>query len=106
MSDRDNKVIARNEGLLDQWIGLYIYRRDNNAVLLASNFEFVEVSPHVVHELSLFIDRTNAQELMDSLWSCGIRPTEGAGSAGALSAVKYHLEDMRKLVFHQQTGAN
>ena len=43
-----------------------------------------------------------AQELMDSLWDCGLRPTEGAGSAGQLAAVKAHLDDMRTLVFHHQ----
>jgi hypothetical protein len=40
-----------------------------------------------------------AQGLMDELWSCGIRPTE-VGSHGELGAVKSHLEDMRKMVFH------
>ena len=40
-----------------------------------------------------------AQELMDSLWECGVRPKEGQGSAGQMESVKYHLEDMRKLVF-------
>ena len=39
------------------------------------------------------------QVLIDSLWDAGIRPTKGAGSAGAFDAVKYHLEDMRRLVF-------
>ncbi len=40
-----------------------------------------------------------AQSLMDRLWTAGLRPTEGAGSAGALDATQYHLEDIRKLVF-------
>ena len=40
-----------------------------------------------------------AQVLMDDLWNVGIRPTEGAGSAGAMRAVERHLEDMRALVF-------
>ncbi len=42
-----------------------------------------------------------AQELMDSLWKCGIKPTAGVGSAGAMDAVQKHLEDMRKLVFEK-----
>lgn len=41
----------------------------------------------------------DAQALMDDLWKCGLRPTEGAGSAGALAATVKHLEDMRTLVF-------
>ena len=40
-----------------------------------------------------------AQTLMDDLWQCGLRPTEGSGSAGALAATQRHLEDMRTLVF-------
>jgi hypothetical protein len=39
-----------------------------------------------------------AQVLMDSLWSCGIRPTEGSGSAGSLAATERHLNDMRAIV--------
>ena len=39
-----------------------------------------------------------AQELMDSLWQVGLRPSEGTGSAGSLAATQKHLEDMRWLV--------
>jgi len=42
-----------------------------------------------------------AQELMDDLWRCGIRPTDGAGTAGSMAATERHLEDMRKLVFEK-----
>ena len=42
-----------------------------------------------------------AQDLMDQLWYCGIRPVEANGSVGAMTAMKAHLEDMRKLVFEQ-----
>lgn len=47
------------------------------------------------------IDRVEAQTLMDTLWDCGLRPSEGMGSAGQLAAVKNHLEDMRRLVFEE-----
>jgi len=40
-----------------------------------------------------------AQRMMDELWRVGVRPTQGEGSAGQLSAVTRHLEDMRTLVF-------
>ena len=45
------------------------------------------------------LSMTAAQKLIDSLWNCGLRPTEGTGSAGAMAAVQKHLEDMRSLVF-------
>lgn len=37
---------------------------------------------------------------MDQLWNCGLRPTEGSGSAGSLAATQRHLEDMRKIAFN------
>ena len=40
-----------------------------------------------------------AQKLMDDLWDCGLRPSEGSGSAGQLAAVQKHLEDFRTMLF-------
>lgn len=45
------------------------------------------------------LTRDEAQKLMDRLWDCGLRPSEGTGSAGALAAVQAHLDDMRKIAF-------
>lgn len=53
-------------------------------------------------EPSMRISLQAAQTMMDDLWNAGIRPTEGAGSAGAMRAVERHLEDMRTLVFKSQ----
>ena len=41
------------------------------------------------------------QWLMDEMWRSGIRPTE-VGTAGQVDSIKYHLEDMRKLVFEKK----
>ena len=38
-----------------------------------------------------------AQQLMDELWYCGLRPSEGAGSAGSLRATEKHLSDMQAI---------
>ena len=40
----------------------------------------------------------DAQNLMDELWRCGLRPSEEVGSKGQLKATETHLEDMRQLV--------
>jgi hypothetical protein len=40
-----------------------------------------------------------AQALMDDLWACGLRPTEGVGSAGSAAAMQEHLKDMRAVGF-------
>ncbi len=56
--------------------------------------EFTHVDPMIE------ISHTTAQGLMDSLWECGLRPSEGSGSAGQLASVQRHLEDMRSIAFH------
>ena len=43
------------------------------------------------------LSNTSAQLLMDELWSCGLRPSEGTGSAGSLAATERHLKDMRTI---------
>lgn len=47
----------------------------------------------------MVLETEEAQLLMDELWHCGLRPSEGTGSAGSLAATERHLEDMRRLVF-------
>lgn len=49
----------------------------------------------------LTINKSEAQILMDDLWSAGLRPSEGSSSAGAMKAVQNHLEDMKKILFHK-----
>ncbi len=50
-------------------------------------------------EPMLFFQHDDAQRLMDELWGCGLRPSEGTGSAGSLAATERHLADMQKIVF-------
>ena len=47
------------------------------------------------------LDLDDAQILMDNLWDCGVRPSEGVGSAGSLKATQDHLVDMREILHHQ-----
>ena len=42
-----------------------------------------------------------AQELMNMLWNCGLRPTQSQSSAGQLEAVERHLADMRAIAFNK-----
>ena len=53
------------------------------------------------HTVNPFVtlSKQSAQNLIDELWKCGIRPSNGEGSAGQLNATEKHLEDMRTLVF-------
>lgn len=58
-----------------------------------------EHKPGELVEPTMRLDNTAAQELMDNLWHCGLRPSEGTGSAGSLKATQDHLADMRKIAF-------
>lgn len=71
----------------------------NGGRWIALPAEFVQVDPLLSIQPTAYTSIQAAQVLMDDLWHAGLRPTEGAGSAGALAAVQRHLEDMRTLVF-------
>lgn len=71
--------------------------RTSNAV--ATNITFTAVEPGNHIDPTFRLDAEAAQELMDSLYANGFRPSEAAGSAGALAATQRHLDDMRRLVF-------
>ena len=44
------------------------------------------------------LSKTMCQQLMEQLWTLGIRPTD-QGSPGQIEAMKRHLEDMRTIAF-------
>ena len=48
---------------------------------------------------TLSIRMDQAQVLMDDLWNAGVRPTDGAGSAGAMRAAERHIADVRAVAF-------
>lgn len=64
---------------------------------MATSINLREYAPGEIRPAFLELDRDEAQSLMDRLYEVGLRPSLAAGTAGQLEAVKYHLEDMRKL---------
>ena len=79
-------------------LGIYIFgaiKNDNYRGTI--QMEKVDAGFQMDRSMCLSVDK--AQKLMDDLWHCGLRPSQSIGSVGQLDAVKYHLEDMRKLVF-------
>ncbi len=66
---------------------------------MAEPLTFRPLEPTEVFEPQLELNDSEAQSLMDQLWQCGIRPTEGTGSAGAMAATQAHLADLRRLIF-------
>lgn len=100
---RDLEFMAERSmlmGCVDVWM------RDRETREIVTDLTY---SPHPLHtELPpapLRIWATGAQMLMDELWRCGLRPTEGTGSAGSLAATERHLADMRRLVFDEPRRA-
>ncbi len=65
----------------------------------AAPITFVPIQPNELIQDWIELSRDDAQAIVDELWSCGIRPSEGTGSAGSLAATERHLADMRRLAF-------
>ena len=81
---------------------LYILTmRDGAVVANAVNISLAGIVQGEQVSPVLSLTQADAQFLMDQLWSCGVRPAEGQGSAGAMAAVQEHLKDMRRLVFEK-----
>ena len=59
-----------------------------------------ECDPAAIVDPFLRLRTEEAQRLMDELWQCGLRPSEGSGSAGSLAATERHLKDMKTIAFH------
>lgn len=92
------QIMARREDWND---GINLYARVkivgvSEAVALPIAFE--ERKPGMPVSPFLHVSIQVAQQFMDELWQCGLRPTEGTGSAGSLAATERHLNDMRKIV--------
>lgn len=72
--------------------------RPVNAYAKPIEFEAVpEGTP--VERPAMVLDRDAGQELIDTLWAAGLRPTQGRQSEGVTAAQGRHLEDMRALAF-------
>lgn len=76
---------------------LLVHRDEHGHRSTVRTLELTKMEPGECAVPTGRIDRTAAQVLMDDLWSAGIRPTEGAGTAGAMRATERHLDDMRKI---------
>lgn len=85
-----------------------MWGRDLRFVLFGCNGDGTVVTDYTIqkledraipHTAEKALTPLHAQQLMDQLWACGIRPSSGDGNVGAMAAVQEHLKDLRKLVF-------
>lgn len=72
-----------------------------NAKIEWVEYEFGDELPYP----PIVLDFPAAQNLMDSLWNCGLRPTEGKGSAGALAATERHLKHTIQMLEYAMPSA-
>lgn len=96
------ELMARREDWSD---GISIYLRQKTVgkgTLIAAPISMVPLGEGHFAEPMLRVGIQQAQQLIDELWQCGLRPTEGSGSAGAMAATSKHLEDMRMLLFKKE----
>jgi hypothetical protein len=81
-------------------IKVYCFQKNRDRRCAAQRLELVEVPQSVFIEPFLTLETCAAQKLMDDLWDCGLRPSEGTGSAGAMAAAQKHLQDMKTIAYH------
>lgn len=77
---------------------------DKCSVALPVVFESYDSVKGIPPEPLITLSNEDAQKLLDELWRAGVRPTDQMDSMAAIGAVKYHLEDMRRLVFGKKEG--
>jgi hypothetical protein len=82
-------------------IEIYFYERlPSGKVAIMTDMQFTEAEPMAAADIHpIVVSYETAQELIDSLWTCGLRPSEGTGSAGSLKAAENHLKDLQTLSF-------
>lgn len=79
---------------------VFIYLRaryDNNRIAYVSNLTMKMSEEGKLPDYEpLRFSIEGAQRLMDELWNCGLRPSEGTGSAGAMRQAEDHLATLKK----------
>jgi len=96
------EFMARRE----EWdLGISLYARqvyEGHKTHVAQAMVMEEIEDGALHTVPFIrIDIEQGQQLIDELWRCGLRPSEGSGSTGMLKSTQDHLADMRTIVFKQ-----
>lgn len=91
------KIRATRDHSWGDQIEIRMFDIESHAVVLPVTKEIV--GPGTIIEPAFLLGQEEAQSMMDTLWDCGIRPSEGSGSAGAMAATQKHLDDMRSIAF-------
>lgn len=98
MLNYDDRVRAKAA----PWAGgveIAAFGRISNGDTRVATVQWEPISDNAEMKTLLTLRVEQAQVLMDDLWNAGIRPTEGAGSAGAMRAAERHIQDLRAVAF-------
>lgn len=97
------QIRAFKQPYLSKKISVFIEDEFQNGVWLAEPVTLKQITKEFEEHLpTVELPQESAQKLMDDLWDCGLRPSEGSGSAGAMKAVQDHLADLRILLFKKE----
>lgn len=80
-------------------IAIHMAERKPFGLFVAQSATFTEQPEELFCEPFFRLRLDDAQRLMNELWDCGLRPSEGTGSAGSLKATEKHLTDMQRIAF-------
>ena len=98
--NHDDQVRAKAAPWLSG-VEIAAFKRLNGGVRQFASVEWKTLSENDMGEIRplLALRMEQAQVLMDDLWNAGVRPTEGAGSAGSMRAAQDHIKDLRRVAF-------
>ena len=92
------EVRCRRESWKDGVEVVVFEKHPTGRVMYAEKLTLRELPPaEIIGEPTMRLRNDEAQMLIDELWRCGLRPSEGSGSAGSLAATERHLKDMRAI---------
>lgn len=84
----------------DTGVSIYMRQRTvGEGSVVAAKVTMIPHESGTMIEPMMRLEIQEAQQLMDELWRCGLRPTEGTGSAESLAATERHLKDMLAVAF-------
>ena len=95
------RLIAHQDPWSEQVAFMLLHQVSGKPRAICGPLQFNEIPDGAPANPTFRLYGPEAQELMDMLWNCGLRPTQGKSSAGQLDAVERHLADMRAIAFNK-----
>lgn len=98
-----NQQVHAERRWMQNRVGVYVLDRRDGQLWIGKPVLMVQIDEGIVPDsptLDLQLDA--CQSLMDQLWQIGIRPTDAAGSAGAMAEAKEHVKSLQCHIAQQR----